>query len=327
MSLPKVFVTRRIPGAGLEILSRVADVDVWPDELPPSYETFTAHARGAAGLLTLVSDRVDAALMDAAGPQLKVVANYGVGFDNIDLAAATARGIAVGNTPGVLTETTAEMAWALLMASARRVVEADHYAHAGKWRAWDPNILLGQDVYGSTLGILGFGRIGQAVARRAQGFGMRVLYHDVQRIPEAEQALRAEYVSFDTLLAEADFISIHANLSPATRHLFGADQFARMKPTAILINTARGPIVDEAALYQALSSGQIAAAGLDVTEIEPLSMQSPLLKLENVIITPHVASGSVRTRAIMSKITAENIVAGLQGRPLPACVNPQVYTK
>jgi glyoxylate reductase len=265
--------------------------------------------------------------MDAIGPQLKVIAQYAVGFDNIDVAAATARHIPVGNTPGVLTETTADMAWALLMASARRVAECDRYTRAGKWQTWGPNILLGQDVHGATLGIVGFGRIGQAMARRAQGFAMRVLYYDVQRIPAVEAELKAEYVPLETLLAESDFVSIHTNLSPETRHLFGPAQFARMKPTASLINTARGPIVDEAALCQALAQGQIASAGLDVTEVEPLAMDSPLLKLENVILAPHIASGSVKSRTKMATMAAENIVAGLQGQKLPTCVNPGVYQK
>ena len=325
MSLPKVFVTRRIQEAGLEILRRVSEIDVWEGELPPPYAVLSERARGAAGLLTLLSDRIDGALMDAVGPQLKVIGQYAVGFDNIDIAAATARHIPVGNTPGVLTETTADFAWTLLMAAARRVVEGDRFTRAGKWQTWGPTILLGQDVFGATLGIVGFGRIGQAMARRAQGFGMRVLYTDVQRNPEGEQALRAEYVSFERLLAESDYVTIHTNLSAETRHLFGPAQFAQMKPTAILINTARGPIVDETALYQALFSGQITAAGLDVTEIEPLPVESPLLRLENIVIAPHIASGSVQTRTKMATIAAENVAAGLQGRRLSHCVNPEVY--
>lgn len=325
MSMPKVFVTRRIQDAGLEILGRVAEVDVWEGELPPPYAVLTERARGVAGLLTLLSDRIDGALMDAVGPQLKVIAQYAVGFDNIDIAAATARHIPVGNTPGVLTETTADFAWTLLMAAARRVAEGDRFTRAGKWQTWGPTLLLGQDVFGATLGIVGFGRIGQAMARRALGFGMRVLYYDVQRIPEVEPELNAEYVSFEKLLAESDYVTIHTNLSAETRHLFGPTQFTQMKPTASLINTARGPIVDEAALYQALASGQIASAGLDVTETEPLSMESPLLKLDNIIIAPHIASGSVQTRTKMAAIAAENVAAGLRGGRLPNCVNPQVY--
>jgi glyoxylate reductase len=326
MSLPKVFVTRRIPEAGLAILRGVAAVDLWEGELPPPYPTLLERGQGAAGLLTLLSDRIDGALLDAIGPQLKVVANYAVGFDNIDVPAATARGIPVGNTPGVLTETTADFAWALLMAAARRVVEGDAYTRAGQWKTWGPAILLGRDVSGATLGIVGFGRIGQAVARRAFGFGMRILYYDTLRNREAETNLGVEYAPLETLLAESDYISIHTALTPDTRHLFGPAQFAQMKPTAILVNTARGPIVDEAALYRALSTAQIAYAALDVTEVEPLPMDSPLLKLSNIIIAPHIASASIQTRTKMATIAAENVAAALSGRKLPACVNPQVYS-
>ncbi len=327
MTAAKVFVTRRIPAAGLDLL-RAADnleLDVWEGELPPPDEILTARSRGCTGLLTLVSDRIDGALMDAAGPQLKVIANYAVGYDNIDIPAATVRRIPVGNTPGVLTETTADFAWTLLMAAARRVVEGDENTRGGQWKTWGPSILLGRDVFGATLGIIGFGRIGQAVARRARGFNMRVLYYDTQRYPEAEAELGATYAPFEMVLAEADYVSIHTALTPQSRHLMSTDQFARMKPTAILINTARGPIVDEAALYTALAGGQIAYAGLDVTEVEPLPMTSPLLTLRNIIIAPHIASGSVQTRDKMAVIAAKNVLAALAGHKLPACVNPQVY--
>lgn len=327
MTAAKVFVTRRIPAAGLDLLRTAAnlDLDIWDGELPPPYETLVARSRGCTALLTLVSDRIDGALMDAAGPQLKAIANYAVGYDNIDVPAATARGIAVGNTPGVLTETTADFAWALLMAAARRVVEGDANTRSGQWKTWGPSILLGRDVFGATLGIVGFGRIGQAVARRARGFSMRVLYYDAQRYPEAEAELGAVYAPFETVLAEADYVSIHTALTPQTRHLMSTAQFAQMKPTAILINTARGPIVDEAALYAALAGRQIAYAGLDVTEVEPLAMTSPLLQLRNIIIAPHIASGSVQTRDKMGVIAAQNVLAAVGGQRLPACVNPQVY--
>ena len=327
MTDAKVFITRRIPAAGLELLRGAAELDIWQEELPPPYETLVARSCGCAGLLTLLSDRIDGALLDAVGPQLKVIANYAVGFDNIDVPAATARRIPVSNTPGVLTETTADFAWTLLMAAARRVVEGDLNTRGGQWKTWGPSILLGRDVFGATLGIIGFGRIGQAVARRARGFSMRVLYYDTQRYPEAEGELGAVYAPFEIVLAEADYLSIHTALTPETRHLFSTDQFARMKNTAILINTARGPLVDEAALYQALANGQIAYAGLDVTEVEPLPMSSPLLQLRNIIIAPHIASGSVQTRDKMAIIAAQNVLAGLNGQKLPACVNPQVYAK
>ncbi len=323
--MPKVFVTRRIPEPGLEILRQVAQIDVWEGELPPPYETLIARGRGADGLLTLLSDRIDGALMDAVGPQLKVIANYAVGFDNIDIAAATQRRIPVGNTPGVLTETTADFAFALLLAAGRRVVEGDRYTRAGRWKTWGPSILLGRDVFEATLGIIGFGRIGQALARRARGFNMRILYYDTQRYPEVETELDALYAPLPILLAESDYISLHTALTAETRHLMGAAQFAQMKPTAVLINTSRGPVVDEAALYQALSSGQIAGAGLDVTEIEPLPADSPLRTLENIILAPHIASASVQARTKMATTAAENVAAGLTGKKLPACANPQVY--
>ncbi len=323
--MPKVFVTRRIPEPGLDILRQVAQIDVWEGELPPPYETLIARGRGADGLLTLLSDRIDGALMDAVGPQLKVIANYAVGFDNIDIAAATQRRIPVGNTPGVLTETTADFAFALLLAAGRRVVEGDRYTRAGRWKTWGPSILLGRDVFEATLGIIGFGRIGQALARRARGFNMRILYYDTQRYPEVETELDALYAPLPILLAESDYISLHTALTAETRHLMGAAQFAQMKPTAVLINTSRGPVVDEAALYQALSSGQIAGAGLDVTEREPLPADSPQRTLENIILAPHIASASVQARTKMATTAAENVAAGLTGKKLPACANPQVY--
>lgn len=325
MTLPKVFVTRAIPQAGLDILQKVAAVDVWEGELPPPYETIIERGRGAQGLLTLLSDRIDGALMDAIGPQLKVIAQYAVGFDNIDIAAATARGIPVGNTPGVLTETTADFAWALLMAAGRRVAEGDRYTRAGHWKTWGPSILLGRDVFGATLGIIGFGRIGQAVARRARGFNMRILYYDTARNKAAEAELGAKYRPFEKVLAEADYLTLHTALTEETRHLIGYSQFALMKSTAVLVNTSRGPVVDEAALYHALSTGQIAGAGLDVTEIEPLPLDSPLLRLENVILAPHIASASVQSRTKMATMAAQNIAAGLAGKKLPTCANPEVY--
>ncbi len=245
MTLPKVFVTRAIPQPGLDILQKVAAVDVWEGELPPPYETIIERGRGAQGLLTLLSDRIDGALMDAIGPQLKVIAQYAVGFDNIDIAAATARGIPVGNTPGVLTETTADFAWALLMAAGRRVAEGDRFTRAGHWKTWGPSILLGRDVFGATLGIIGFGRIGQAVARRARGFNMRILYYDTTRNKAAEAELGAKYASFEKVLSEADYLTLHTALSAETRHLIGYSQFALMKSTAVLVNTSRGPVVDE----------------------------------------------------------------------------------
>jgi len=325
MSAPKVFVTRRLPQEGIRLARREADLDIWPDDLPPTHDALLARVRGTNGLVCLLTDMIDAAVMDAAGPTLRVISQMAVGFDNIDVAAATARGIPIGNTPGVLTEATADFTWALLLAAARRLVEADAYTRAGRWKTWGPMLLLGADVGGATLGIVGLGRIGQAVAKRAGGFGMRILYFDRQRNEAVEKALGAEYVSFENLLAESDFITIHTTYSESSHHLFGEEAFKRMKPTALLINTARGPIVDGHALYLALTTGKIAGAALDVTEPEPIEPADPLLKLDNVIIAPHIASASRSSRGRMSVMAAENLVAGLRGEKLPHCVNPEVY--
>jgi len=274
----------------------------------------------------LLTDSIDAVVMDRAGPGLKVISNCAVGFDNIDVAEATRRGIPVGNTPGVLTETTADFAFALLMAAARRIPEGERFVRAGKWRTWGLTQLLGQDIHGATLGIIGFGRIGQAVARRARGFDMRVLYYDPFHADDFQTTeMGVQRVDLDILLRQSDFISLHVPLNEHTYHMIEAEALAKMKPTAILINTARGPVVDPQALYQALKSGQIAAAALDVTEPEPLPPEHPLLSLENLIVTPHIASASVETRSKMIQMALENLRAGLQGQRLPNCVNPQVY--
>lgn len=323
MSQPNVFVTRLIPDQGLALLRQACAVTLWEDELPPPCDVLRAEAARADGLLTLLSDQVDAPLLDAA-PRLKVISQMAVGFDNIDLAAATARGIPVGHTPGALTETTADFAFALLMAAARRVSEAERFVRAGHWRTWGPTLLMGQDVHGATLGIIGMGRIGLAVARRAQGFAMRVIYHDRAENPEAS-ALGAELCPLDDLLAQADFISLHTPLTPETQGLIDARALALMKPTAVLVNTARGLIVDHGALYEALVSGQIAYAALDVTDPEPIPPDSPLLALDNCLIVPHIASSSVATRTRIAVMAAENLLAGLRGERLPHCANPEVY--
>jgi glyoxylate reductase len=277
-------------------------------------------------LLSLLTDRVDDELLDAAGPQLKVVANLAVGFDNIDVPACTRRGIPVGNTPGVLTETTADLAFILMMAAARRLTEGIDYVREDRWKTWGPLLLLGVDVHGGTLGIVGFGRIGREMAKRARGFSMRILYHDVARASvEDEEALGATFVPLDTLLAESDFVTLHVNLTPETRHLINAGALARMKSTAVLVNTSRGPVVDQAALYEALRDGAIFGAALDVTDPEPMSADDPLLTLPNCIVVPHIASATHVTRGKMARIAADNILAGLRGEPLPACVNPEVY--
>lgn len=318
-------MARRIPEAGLALLGEAAEVEVWGDPLPPPRETLLASVAGCAGILTLLTDRVDAELLDAAGPNLRVVSNYAVGVDNIDLAECTRRGIPVGHTPGVLTETTADLAFALLMAAARRIVEAADFVRAGRWQTWDPMLLLGSDIHGATLGLVGFGRIGQAVARRAVGFEMRVLYHGRQRVdPAIEAALRAEWTPLDELFERSDFVSLHVPLTSETYRLVDAARLRRMRPTAILVNTARGPIVDTDALVAALEGGWIGGAALDVTDPEPLPADHPLLRLPNALVVPHIGSASRATRTRMAEMAAANLLAGLRGEPLPHCANPEV---
>ncbi len=324
MTQPKIFITRLIPNRGLTLVEQhFPTFDIWPDEMPPTREQLLEKVRGVDGLLCLLTEKIDAELMDAAGPQLKVISSMSVGVDHIDVAAAIARGIPVGNTPGVLTDATADMAFALLFASARRVVEGEKYIRAGLWKTWHPQLLLGRDFVGATLGIIGFGRIGQAVAKRAQGFDMRVIFYD----PTAEPVYGAQPVDLDTLLKESDFVSLHVPLTANTKHMVNAEFLAKMKPNAILVNTARGGVVDQAALYNALKSNQIFAAALDVTDPEPLPMDSPLLELENCLIVPHLGSASQHTRDMMAYLAAENLVAGLKGERLPNCVNPEVYSR
>lgn len=313
---PKVYVTRHLPEQAWRELTAVCDAAIWDEEFPPPYEEIVANIADKTGLLCLLPDQIDARLMDAA-PQLKVISQVAVGYDNIDVAAAAARGIRVGNTPGVLTEATADFAFALLLAAARRVGEGLDYVRDGRWQTWGLTLLLGQDVHGATLGIVGLGRIGQAVARRARGFDMRVLYHSATRQPEVEQALGVAYASLDDVLRQADFVSLHVNLTAATRGLIGARELGLMKETAVLINTARGPVVDTDALYAALQSGQIAAAALDVTDPEPLPADHPLLALPNVLVVPHIASATVGTRTQMALMAVRNLIAGVRGEPLP----------
>jgi lactate dehydrogenase-like 2-hydroxyacid dehydrogenase len=326
MSRPRVFVARRIPDDGLEPIVAGTDAVVWPDELPPPREELLRAVAGCDGVLTLLTDRVDDEFLDSAGPQLKVVSNYAVGFDNVDVPACTARGIPVGNTPGVLTETTADLAWALLMAAARRLPEGDRYVRAGRWQTWGTMLLLGPDVHGGTLGIVGFGRIGQAVARRATGFGMTILYHDVQRATaDAEEAVGASFVPLPELLERSDFVSLHVNLTDDTRGLISTDALRRMKATAVLVNTSRGPVVDPRALHLALRDSEIFAAALDVTDPEPIPPDDPLLSLENCLVVPHIASASRATRGKMAEMAAANLLAGVRGERLPTPVNPEVY--
>jgi glyoxylate reductase len=308
----------------LDMIAQVAEMKVWSEELPPPHESLLEEVRDVDGLLPLLTDKIDASVMQAA-PKLKVISNLAVGYDNIDVAEATKRGIVVGNTPGVLTETTADFAFALLMAAARRVAEADAFTKKGRWKTWGPMILLGQDIHHTTLGIIGLGRIGVELAQRARGFNMKVLYFDeIRRSEEEERQLGVEYIpELSTLLSQSDFISLHVSLTPKTRHLISAAQFALMKPTAILINNSRGPVVDQKALYEALKSHQIFAAAIDVTEVEPIPLEDPLLTLDNIIITPHIASASIATRAKMATLAAANLIAGLRGQIPPHCVNPE----
>lgn len=327
MPRPRVFVTRHIFPEALDAIRKKAQVDLWEDELPPSRATLLEKIKGVDGVLCLLTEVVDAEFMDAAGPQLKVISQIAVGYNNIDVAEATRRGIPVGYTPDVLTQTTADFTFALLMASARRVVEGHEFVRAGKWRTWHPLHFLGQDIYGATLGIVGMGRIGFEVARRATGFGMKVLYYDSIRKRELEVQLPMSLVDMDTLLHESDFITLHTALTKETHHLMGDAQFAKMKKTAILINAARGPVVDPKALYRALKEGKIGGAALDVTEPEPIPVDDPLLKLDNCLIVPHIASASVATRREMSRLAAQNLINGLEKRPLEKCVNPEVYEK
>lgn len=323
-SRPRVFVTRHVPETGLRRLFDVAETEVWGEQMPPPKAVILEKVADCEGLLSLLTDSIDAEVIEAA-PHLKVISNYAVGFDNVDLEAAGARGIPVGNTPDVLTETTADMAWALMMAIARRVVEGDRYVREQRWRTWEPELLLGHDLYGATLGIIGLGRIGQAVARRAQGFEMEVLYHDAVRNEQAEAELGARFVPLEELLRIADFVTLHCPLTPETHHLIGAREFVLMGPHSFLINTARGPVVDEAALYLALKCGDIHGAAADVSEQEPIPHDSPLLSLPNFIITPHIASASHTTRRKMAEMAVDNLIAGLRGERLPHCVNPEVY--
>jgi glyoxylate reductase len=308
----KVLVTREIPEAGLRLLE---DLDVTVlYERPPTREELLETVRGASGVLSTATERIDGEVMDAAGEGLKVIANMAVGYDNIDVRAARERGVVVTNTPGVLDETTADVAFMLLLAAARRLGEGERLLRAGKWEWWGPKQLRGLDVWDKKLGIVGMGRIGQAVARRARGFGMEILYHNRSRKYDAENELGARYLGFEDLLRESDFVSVHTPLTEATRHLIGAEELERMKPESVLVNTSRGPVVDEGALADALESGRIFAAGLDVYEEEP-KVHPKLLELENVVLAPHIGSASVETRDRMATLAAENLRAVLSGEP------------
>ncbi|OYT43905.1 D-glycerate dehydrogenase [Candidatus Bathyarchaeota archaeon] len=324
----KVFVTTRLPEEALNLLKSKFEVEVWPEETPPPKSLLIEKVKEIDGLCCLLTDKIDKEVIEAAGENLKVISQVAVGYDNIDVEAATRKGIYVTNTPGVLTDTTADFAFALLMATARRIPEADRYVRGGKWKIpWGLMMFLGQDVWGKTIGIIGLGRIGSAVARRAKGMNMRVLYYDIRRNEKLEREIGAEYVDLETLLRESDFVTIHVPLLPSTYHLINEERLRLMKPNAVLINTSRGPVVDEKALYKALKEGWIWAAGLDVWTEEPTDPKNPLLKLDNVVATPHIASASIETRTKMAFLAVENIIAALEGRVPPNLVNKEVLEK
>ncbi len=318
---PVVAITRPgLPGPGIDRMAVSADLRIWPDRRPPTPEELGHFVADADGLVCQTGDRIDAAFL-ACAPRLRVLSNTGVGFDNLDIAALTARGIPAGNTPGVLSETTADLAFALILAAARRMGEAERLVRSGGWVRSEFDLLLGQDVWGQTLGIVGYGEIGAAVARRAGGFGMRVIYHSRHRVDTAQ----ASWVPLDELLSSADFVSLHTPLTAETRGLIGDRELALMKPSSVLVNTSRGPVVDQVALAAALSRGQIFAAGLDVTVVEPTPLDDPILRAPNCIVLPHIGSASFRTRARMVGLAVDNVLAGLRGERLPACVNPEAY--
>ena len=321
-----VFVTRRLPGDGIDRLRSIATVEVWPGADPPPRAELLAGVAGADGLLCLLTDPVDVDLLSAA-PRLRVVSNMAVGYDNIDVAAATSRGVLVTNTPGVLTETVADQTFALILAFARRIVAGERVVREGRWPPWRPADFLVRDVHGATLGIVGLGAIGVAVARRARGFGMRVLYTSRRRRPEAEAELGIEWRELDDLLRASEYVSLHAALTPQTRNLIGEREIALMGPDAVLVNTARGAIVDQPALVRALQAHRIGAAALDVFAAEPLAPEDPLLACDNVLVAPHAGSATVATRTRMADLAVENLAAFLEGRRPPCCVNPEVLAQ
>lgn len=324
---PAVLVTRRLPQEALDRVDARCDMTLYDGEGAMARAQLLREVAGKAGAITLLTDRVDEEFLDAAGLQLKIVANYAVGFDNIDVDACTRHGVLTSNTPEVLTETTADTAFALMMAAARRVAEGDRFLRSGTPWIWGPLMMLGQDVHHRTLGIVGFGRIGQALARRARGFAMRVLYHDVYRpLPDVEQKLGAEYRDLEDLLRESDFVSLHTNLTPETHHLINADRLAMMKPTAVLVNTSRGPVIDEQALARALRNGQLFAAGLDVFEREP-TVHPDLLACENAVVIPHLGSATVDTRLAMANLAVDNLFAAFGDQRPPTLLNPQVWAQ
>jgi len=327
MAMPQIYVTRPLPAPAMKLLEGAVQYRMWErEDEPVQRETLLREIVDVDGIICLLTDKMDAEVMERAR-RCRVISQVAVGYDNIDVAAATKRGILVTNTPDVLTETTADMAWAILMATARRVVEGDKYTRSGRWKTWEIMGFTGQDVHGATLGIVGLGRIGSAIARRSKGFNMPLLYHDPKHDDARAQELGATYASLDDLLRQSDFVVLSTALTPTTRHLISERELALMKPTAILVNISRGPIVDQRALYRALVDKKIWAAGLDVFEAEPVPMDEPLLKLDNVVIPPHLASASIATRIKMAALAAENCVAVLTGKRPPTPVNPEVLER
>jgi glyoxylate reductase len=320
---PPVLVTRRLPQEALDRIEAHCEMTLYQGKGAMPRDQLLAEVAGKAGAITLLTDHVDDEFLDAAGRALRIVANYAVGFDNIDVGACTRHGVLASNTPEVLTETTADTAFALMMAAARRIAEGDRFLRSRVPWTWGPLMMLGQDIHHKTLGVVGFGRIGQAVARRARGFAMRIRYHDVYRpAADVEQELQAEYRELGDLLRESDFVSVHTNLTPQTHHLINAERLAMMKPTAVLVNTSRGPVIDEKALAQALKEGQICAAGLDVFEHEP-DVYPGLLDCENAVLIPHLGSATVETRLAMANLAVDNLLAGLEDGHPPTLLNPQ----
>ncbi|MGH2531374.1 MAG: 2-hydroxyacid dehydrogenase [Thermomicrobiales bacterium] len=327
----RVAVTRIIPEGGMQMLRQAEaageiELRLWEKEMPPSAAELAEMLRGCGGALTLLTDEITPDVLDRE-PQLKVISNFAVGYDNVDVPAATARGVMVSNTPGVLTETTADFAFALLMAAARRIVEGVDYVRAGKWQTWGPTLLMGRDLHGATLGIAGFGRIGREMAKRGRGFDMRILAYDTYQDETAARELGAEYRELDDLLRESDFVSLHVALTPETHHLIGARELNVMKREAVLVNAARGPVVDTDALVEALRRGEIAGAALDVTDPEPLPVDHPLVSMPNVIVVPHIASASVATRNKMAEMAVENLLTGARGDRPPILVNPEALDR
>jgi lactate dehydrogenase-like 2-hydroxyacid dehydrogenase len=323
MSKCNIYVTRAIPQQTIDDLRQVHDVEVSPHDRALTREELLAAVRGRDAVITLLTDKIDGEVMDTAGAQCKLFANYAVGFDNFDLAAATQRGVIMTNTPGVLDDATATHAWALLLAAARRFAESERFVRAGKWKGWGPMAFIGQDVDNKTLGVAGLGRIGSRFARKAAAFNMTLIYNDARRNPDLERELGATFVDKETLLRESDFLSLHLPLLPETHHYIGAAELGQMKRTAVLVNAARGPLVDEKALVAALRDKVIWAAGLDVFENEP-RLEAGLAELENVVVVPHIASATIDTRLAMGKIATDNVINVLKGEKPVTCVNPDV---